>query len=283
VLMERWDAARGVALIDREQATISMGATPFLQELLGAAAAAGSDLPSLRHYACGGAAVPPELIRRAWRQLRRCRAFRVYGASEVPLVTLGFCGEDDAERAATTDGAIVGYEVRVLREDGTRCATGEEGEICARGPAMMTGYLDPAQTREAVDAEGFFHTGDLGLRTADDALVVTGRLKDLINRGGEKISAREVEDLLHRHPDVVEAAVVAMPHPRLGETPCAFVVPRAGAGFDFAAMTACLRAAGIARQKFPERLVLETSLPRTPSGKIRKDLLRARLAGHGAG
>ena len=101
-----------------------MGATPFLQELLDAAAATGSALPSLRHYACGGAAVPPELIRRAWTQLRRCRAFRVYGASEVPLVTLGFCGEHDAERAATTDGAIVGYEVRVLREDGTCCAIG---------------------------------------------------------------------------------------------------------------------------------------------------------------
>ena len=142
---------------------------------------------------------------------------------------------------------------------------------------MMTGYLDAAQTRDAIDADGLFHTGDLGLQTADDALVVTGRLKDLINRGGEKISAREVEDLLHRHPDVIEAAVVAMPHPRLGETPCAVVVVREGAGFDFQAMTAHLREAGIARQKFLERLQLVVSLPRTPSGKIRKDILRMRV------
>jgi acyl-CoA synthetase (AMP-forming)/AMP-acid ligase II len=278
VFMERWDAARGVELIDREGATISMGATPFLQELLDAAERAGSRLPSLRRYACGGAAVPPALVRRAWTQLANCRAFRVYGSSEAPLVTQGFSGPGEQDLAAETDGRIGGYELRIVDDAGRPLGHGADGEICVRGPAMFLRYLDPAQTGEAVDDEGYFRTGDIGRSSADGALLITDRKKDLINRGGEKISAKEVEDILHRHPAVAEVAVVAVPHARLGETTCACVVLKPGGALDLADLAGHVAAAGVARQKLPERLELVQALPKTPSGKVRKDLLRAQLA-----
>lgn len=277
VFMERWNAAEGVALIDSEQATMSMGATPFLQELLAEAAKQGKRLPSLRIYACGGAAVPPALVRKAGEVLENCRAFRVFGASEVPLTTLGFVGEGQVDLAAETDGEIVHYDVRVVDDEGRDLPIGVEGEICARGPAMMLGYADPQQTAESFDEDGYFRTGDLGHVTAERAIVITGRKKDLINRGGEKISAKEVEDILHRHAAIDEAAVVAMPHERLGETVCAFVTLKAGQALDFEQMIAHVGANGVARQKYPERLVVLDAFPRTASGKIRKDQLRERI------
>lgn len=121
----------------------------------------------------------------------------------------------------------------------------------------------------------FFATGDLGRITADNAIVITGRKKDLINRGGEKISAKEVEDILHQHPAIDEAAVVAMPHPRLGETLCAYVILRAGHSLSLEQLLERISHAGVARQKYPEQLVVVEDFPRTASGKIRKDRLRA--------
>lgn len=277
VFMDRWDAARGVALIDREKATISMGATPFLQELLDAAERAGSRLPSLRRYACGGAAVPPALIRRAWTQLLNCRAFRVYGSSEVPLVTVGFCGAYQIDLAAETDGEIRAYEVRIVDDDGRTVRDGDDGEICVRGPSMFLGYLDAQQTDESFDAEGFFHTGDIGHLNRQRALQITDRKKDLINRGGEKISAKEVEDILYRHPSIAEVAVIAVPHARLGETTCACVVLKPEHTLDFDALARHVADNGVARQKLPERLEIVEALPKTPSGKVRKDLLRQRF------
>lgn len=274
VFMERWDAARGVELIDREKVTISMGATPFLQELLDAADKAGSRLDSLRRYACGGAAVPPALIRRAWTQLAGCRAFRVYGSSEAPLVAMGFCGADEMDLAAETDGEIRAYEVKIADDDGRALPDGEDGEICVRGPSMFLGYLDPRQTDDSFDADGYFHTGDIGRKDARNALQITDRKKDLINRGGEKISAKEVEDILYRHPSVAEVAVIAVPHARLGETTCACVVLKAGCTLDFDSLKRHVTDSGVARQKLPERLEIVDALPKTPSGKVRKDVLR---------
>jgi len=275
VFMERWNAAEAVELIEREQIAASMGATPFLHELLAAAEAGGRRLPSLRIFACGGAEVPPALIRRAREVLDNCRAFRVYGSSEAPLVTLGFVGECELDAAAETDGEIVHYEVRIVDDEGGIVAPGGEGEICVRGPARCVGYADPQQSAESFDADNFFATGDLGRITPDNAIVITGRKKDLINRGGEKVSAKEVEDILHRLPGVEEAAVVAMPHPRLGETVCAYVIPRLGASLTLEDVLEGVAAAGIARQKYPEHLVVVDGFPRTASGKIRKDRLRA--------
>lgn len=275
VFMDRWNAAEALQVIEREGVTLSLGATPFLHELLANAEAQGRRLPSLKRFACGGAEVPPALIYKAREVLENCRAFRVFGSSEVPLVTLGFVGEGQLEQAATSDGEILDYEVRLLDDQGRPVAPGQEGEIHVRGAAMFLGYADREQTAECIDAEGFFATGDLGRITGDNAIVITGRKKDLINRGGEKISAKEVEDILHQIPAIDEAAVVAMPHPRLGETLCAYVILRPGQTLGFEQLLERIGQAGVARQKHPERLVVVEDFPRTASGKIRKDQLRA--------
>lgn len=272
VLMENWNADEALALIERHQIRGTVAATPFLQELVTRARAAGTTLPSLKFFACGGAAIPPEIIRGANAHFGRSVAFRVFGASEVPLVTLGY--PRDAERAATTDGAIIDYDVRVVDDDGHDVPAGGEGELLARGPAMFLGYADEGQTHEAIDEQGYFRTGDIGTVSTDGALLVTGRKKDLIIRGGENISAKEIEDVLHRHPMVAEASVVAMPHNRLGEGVCAFVIARPGAAPDFDTLVAFVAASGLAPQKRPERIEFVAELPRTASGKIRKDLLR---------
>lgn len=275
VLMESWSATEALALIEAHQVRGTVAATPFLQELVAHAREAGTRLISMRFFACGGAAVPAEIVRGANAQFGRPVAFRVFGSSEVPLVTLGF--PDDPERAATTDGAVIDYEVRVLDDDGHLLPPGGEGEIVARGPSMFMGYADQDQTREAIDAEGFFRTGDIGVVTADGTLRITGRKKDLIIRGGENISAKEIEDVLHRHPAIVEAAVVAMPHARLGEGVCAYLIVRDAAP-SFADVSAFVAESGLAPQKRPERIEIVTELPRTASGKIRKDMLRAMIA-----
>ncbi|MCO6056903.1 AMP-binding protein [Pseudomonas sp. MOB-449] len=275
VFMDRWNAAEALDIIEREQVTVSLGATPFLHELIQQAEQQGRRLPSLRAFACGGAEVPPALIYKARDVFEHCRAFRVFGSSEAPLVTLGFVGDEQLELAAGTDGEIRDYEVRLLDDEGRPVAPDQEGEICVRGAAMFLGYADPEQSAASFDAEGFFATGDLGRITADNAIVITGRKKDLINRGGEKISAKEVEDILHQHPAIDEAAVVAMPHARLGETLCAYVILRPGQSLTLEVLLDSIDTVGVARQKFPERLMVVDAFPRTASGKIRKDQLRA--------
>lgn len=273
VLMERWIADEAVDLIDRYGLAMTISATTFLQELLDAAARKGTGLPSLKVFACGGASVPPALIRRANANLQNCRAFRVYGATEVPLIGRGCIDPNHETTAADTDGIIVDFEVRIIDEQGAALPDGKEGEILARGPAQCVGYVDQAATRASFDADGFFHTGDLGYRTPAGALVITGRKKDLIIRGGENISAKEIEDILIGHPGIREVAVVSMPHARLGETVCAFVIA-VQAGLTLRDLACHLEKAGVARQKFPERLEVVDDMPRTAAGKIKKDILR---------
>jgi acyl-CoA synthetase (AMP-forming)/AMP-acid ligase II len=273
-LMDRWDAAEAADIIDREQVRFTLCATPFLQELLDLAEREGRTLPSMRSFPCGGAAVPPELIHRVSRVLANCRAFRVYGSSEAPVITLGWVEAGQEQLAAETDGWPVDYEVKLVDVAGVEVPAGVEGEICARGPALFLGYANPDDTAQVFDEQGYFHTGDVGVRTAEGAIVFTGRIKDLINRGGEKISAKEVEDLLHRHPGVLQASVVAMPHARLGETVCAYLVVKPGTQVTVEAVARTLAEAGVARQKYPEQLVVVEEFPKTASGKIKKDLLR---------
>lgn len=281
LLMNQWQVARAAELIQRHAATLCISATPFLQELVDHAEQHNDDLSSLRLFACGGAAVPPELIRRVPQSLGQCRAFRVYGSTEVPLVSTGFTRPEQLELAATTDGKIDNWQVRVVDAEGRDMAAGQDGELWIRGPAMMLGYKDPGQTAAAM-TDGYFHTGDIGHITADNAVVITDRKKDLIIRGGENISAKEVEDVLHDHPRIREAAVVAMPHQRLGECVCAFLVIDGNAPDDALINSKTLQPhlsdAGLARQKWPEKIVLIDNFERTASGKIRKNLLRAKLA-----
>ncbi len=272
ILMEGWNAEDALALIDRHQVVGTVAATPFLVELAAAARTAGTGLPSLRFFACGGAAVPPDLIPAANQAFDNARAFRVFGSSEVPLVSLGYPGADDTHLAATTDGAIIDYDVRIVDDEDRDVPPGQEGEILARGAAMFLGYADQAQTADAITDDGYFRTGDIGLVTPEGAILITGRKKDLIIRGGENISAKEIEDVLHGHDAVAEASVVAMPHERLGEGVCAYIILRGEA--DAVALAAHVAASGLAKQKIPERFEFVSDFPRTASGKVRKDLLR---------
>lgn len=283
VLMESWNAEKAVELIEKHQVAGTVAATPFLQELTRLAEQKGTDLPSLKYFACGGAAVPSEIIYQANRQFAETCCFRVFGSSEAPLVTLGYQGAENGDLAATTDGEAVDYEIRIVGDDGSAAPDGADGEIEVRGPAMMIGYADAEDTAEAITADGFFKTGDIGFINPQGALCVSGRKKDLIIRGGENISAKEIEDALHLSACVQEAAVVSMPHERLGEGVCAFVIPAKdapeGPTDHEAAIGLLLKQmaeSGLAKQKRPEKFIFVDDFPRTASGKIRKDMLRQR-------
>ncbi|MEP1469482.1 MAG: AMP-binding protein [Halieaceae bacterium] len=277
-LMERWNADDAIDIVHRVGATMTVGATPFLQELLDAAERRNDPLPTLRRFSCGGAAVPPSLVQRAYRALPGCVTARVYGSTEVPMVSYGW--RDNPERAATTDGHLFAYEVRVLDDQGQDVAEGEDGELAVRGGGMFLGYADPQQTLESHTGDGFFLTGDIGHVCPDSAVVITDRKKDLIIRGGENLSAKEIENVLHLHAGIREAAVVAMPHERLGEGVCAFIIVNdADAAPDAASIIAFTETQGLARQKTPERIEFVDELPKTPSGKVRKDQLRKQLWG----
>jgi non-ribosomal peptide synthetase component E (peptide arylation enzyme) len=172
----------------------------------------------------------------------------------------------------------VGHEIRLLDVLGRAVAVGEEGEIVTRGPELFLGYLNSEDEQTAFTSDGYFRTGDLGKLDESGMLTITGRKKDLIIRGGENISPKEIEDVLFTHPYVTDAAVVAMPSARMGETVCAFVVLRSGTVPSDEALREHIVASGLARQKWPERFVFVAALPKTAAGKVRKDVLRREIA-----
>ena len=276
VLMDVWTPAEGVACIEEHGCTVSGGATPFLQQMLDIAESAPERLRSMRLFFCGGTTVSPELIRRAMAMVPHAKFYRAYGSTECLTATLGYERQEDAHYGADTDGKII-YPVEMRIVDGAtgkELPEGAEGEIYLRAPGLFVGYLDPADNEGNFEPDGFFKMGDLGRRVDSDYLVITGRSKDIIIRSGENISPKEVEDVLFGHPAVAEVAIVAMPSPKTGEMGCAFVIPRAGQTINLPDMVRFLDKAGLARQKFPEHLVLVDDLPRVPSGKVRKDVLR---------
>jgi len=275
--MERWDVNLAVDYIEKINATVCVSATPFLQELVDTAEQKGLRLESLRAFACGGASVPPTLIEKARDVLANCRAFRVYGCTEAPLVTVGWRGDDELALAAHTDGRIHNWDVRIVDDEGVDVNPGADGEIIVKGPALMQGYGQKEQTTQAMNAEGYFCTGDIGHVTAEGAIVITDRKKDIIIRGGENISAREIEDILHQHPNISEASVVAIPHKRLGEGVCAVLVTRHGEQMSVEDLHPIMKESGLAKQKWPERVEVMEELPKTASGKVKKDILRAAL------
>jgi acyl-CoA synthetase (AMP-forming)/AMP-acid ligase II len=275
VLQSVWNPDDAVAIIEREACTHMAGATPFLQQLLAAARARRTRVPSLSVFICGGASVPPALIREAAGYFQNCSVSRVFGSTEFPVITVGAMQPGDIEHAAETDGEIGAAEVRVI--DGNGRETQGEGEICARGPQMLVGYLWTEDERNAFDDDGYFHTGDLGRRIDTNYLAVTGRAKDIIIRQGENISPKEIEDMLSAHPDVAEVAVVGVPDARTGERACAVIVPRGSAQPDVAALRAYLDERHVARFKIPEQVELRTSLPRNMAGKVLKHKLREEL------
>lgn len=278
VYMERWNAVEAVDLIARHEASFTAAATPFLAELVMELERRGVKLPSMRFFGCGGAPVSPDIVGRAGEVMPNCETTRAYGATEAPTVSYGVVPGDPMDLAAITDGSIVNHEVRIVDiASGKHLAPEQEGEIVTRGPEVMLGYASPAATAEAFDEEGFFHTGDLGFISHGNYVTVTGRIKDIIIRGGENIAPKEIEDVLHRHPAVREASVVAMPHERLGETPCAFIVLNDGAALGFEEMISFLEQHKVAKQKFPEKLVIAGELPHNAAGKVLKHILKAQL------
>jgi cyclohexanecarboxylate-CoA ligase len=184
------------------------------------------------------------------------------------------------DKRAETDGRPIPPNEIVLRDlEGHPVGPGEEGEIWARGPELFLGYKDASLDAEAFDAERFFRTGDLGVLDPDGYLIVTGRVKDIVIRAGEKFSAKEIEDLLFEHPKVRSVAIVPVPDPRVGERACAVVVPAdPAAPPSLDELTAFLEARELSRRKLPERLEIVDELPLTASGKVQKHVLRERFA-----
>ncbi|CDO32017.1 AMP-dependent synthetase/ligase [Mycolicibacterium vulneris] len=269
VLMQRWNAEDGVALMTEHRCTHMAGATPFLEQLLGAAERSGTRLPDLKVFICGGASVPPSLIRRASGYFDRAVVSRVYGSTEIPVTTVGSLAPGGVEHAAETDGQPGIAEIRLV-----------SGEIRARGPQMLLGYLHPEDEIESFDENGFFRTGDLGRWVDGDYLQVTGRAKDLIIRNGENISPKEIEDLLVGQLGITEVAVVGLPDDRTGERACAVLVTADGERPGVADLGRLLAEHGLARFKTPEQVEIWDALPKNDAGKVLKHQIRATLKGH---
>jgi acyl-CoA synthetase (AMP-forming)/AMP-acid ligase II len=275
VLMDRWNADDAVRLLDTEGCTHMAGATPFLEQLLAAARRKTTRIPSLKLFVCGGASVPPSLIRNAAAYFERALVTRVYGSTEVPITTIGVTERADAAHGADTDGRGGLADIKLVDSN---AAPAGEGEVCARGPQMLVGYVHPEDEADAFDSEGYFKTGDLA-RWVDEAyLVVTGRAKDIIIRNGENISPKEVEDLLIGHPDIVEVAIVGLPDPRTGERACAVIVAKRPPGPDVASLRTFLDREGVAPFKAPEQVVIWDALPKNDAGKVLKHQIKAALA-----
>jgi acyl-CoA synthetase (AMP-forming)/AMP-acid ligase II len=278
VLMDVWNPDDAIACIEKHRCTVTGGATPFLRQLLDTAARRPAAMASLRIFFCGGTTISADLIREATAIYPQCLCFRAYGSTEMPTTTLGIRDRSRADLGAETDGEVVPpTEVKIVdASSGAIVADGEEGEILVRGPEQLVGYVHPDDNVGAFDEDGYFRMGDLGRRVHGHYLVITGRKKDIIIRSGENVSPKEVEDMLATHPAVADVAIVAMPSRETGEKGCAFVVLRRGQAIDLAEIRRFLSNAGLARQKFPEHLVTVDELPRVPSGKVSKDVLRAR-------
>ena len=273
VLQDVWHAKQAADLIAAERVTFTMAATPFLSDLTNEAEARRDDLRSLRTFLSAGAPIPRLLVRRAG-EILGATIISAWGMTENGAVTTTLPG-DPPEKTFGTDGRpLRGMEIRTVDQAGQVVPPDQEGRLQARGAANFVGYLKRPDWY-AMDADGWFDTGDLARIDADGYVRITGRLKDVIIRGGENIPVVEVEGLLYQHPAVLEAAIVAMPDERLGERACVFVRLREGATLTFDEMTSFLREKGLARNYWPERLEVQAGLPKTPSGKIQKNELRA--------
>lgn len=274
VLMESWDADQAIDIMLREGCTHFAGATPFLTQTLSAAIDAKTHLPDLKLFVCGGASVPPALIRQATDYFERAIVTRVYGSTEVPVMTVGTL--DDASHAADTDGQTGIADIRI---GATRNNHGRDGEILVKGPQMFVGYLHPEDENGAFDDEGYFRTGDLGHWIDGKYIVIAGRSKDIIIRNGENIAPKEVEDILINHPAIAEIAIVGIPDPTTGERACAVIVPKGLIHPKVDDLTEFLTAKGVAKFKFPEQVVIWNSLPKNDTGKVLKNIIRQNITG----
>ena len=277
VLQDVWNAEQMVEWIAQHRITVSSGSATFLLDLLRAKNLAQCDLSSFRIFRCGGGPIPRALLVEAREKLPHVGIHCGWGQTENAVVTLTRIGAPD-DKLLNTDGcAQPGMGVRVVDDRNHLLPPGVEGRLQCRGPFMFVGYVkQEALTRENFDGD-WFDTGDLATLDAEGYIRITGRLKDIIIRGGENIPVKYVEDILYEDPRVRDAAIVAMPDPRLGERACAFVICREGQSLDMPGMQAFLAERGVAKVYWPERLEIARELPRTANGKIRKADLRAQL------
>ncbi len=278
VYQDIWNADRALAVMDTWRVAFVQASTPFLSDLAEAARARGRGPAGLRIFVATGAPVPRILARMA-RSTLRCEVMGGWGTTESGLVAGGAPG-DAPERLWQTDGRVLSpQEMRVVDPDDRDVPSGSEGRFLVRTPAMFVGYLGHEDWyRNAFVGDRWFDSGDLALCDPDGYMRITGRTKDVINRGGEKIPVAEIEECMYAHPAIAEVAVVAMPDPRLGERACACVVLRAGTALTLPDVQAHLAKARMAKQYWPERLEVLGEMPRTPSGKIQKYVLRQWVA-----
>jgi acyl-CoA synthetase len=275
-LIDKWDPGAVLKAMLEDGLSSGGGVTFFLTSLLDHPDCTPAHHALIGRAGMGGAAVPAAVSDRA--EGLGIDVFRSYGSTEHPSIT-GSWGDAPAAKRKYTDGRpLPGVEIRLVDDDGHDVEPGTPGEILSRGPDMFLGYTDSRLTREAIDAQGWFATGDIGQADEDGYITIVDRKKDIIIRGGENISALEVEELLLRMPGVLEVAVVAAPDGRLGEHGCAFVrLDGDGPELALPMLQSHLAASGLGRQKWPEELRLVDDLPRTPSGKVRKADLRRQL------
>ncbi|WP_180358283.1 medium-chain fatty-acid--CoA ligase, partial [Escherichia coli] len=274
VLLDIFTPDACLALLEQQRCTCMLGATPFVYDLLNLLEKQPADLSALRFFLCGGTTIPKKVAREC--QQRGIKLLSVYGSTESsPHAVVNL--DDPLSRFMHTDGyAAAGVEIKVVDDARKTLPPGCEGEEASRGPNVFMGYFDePELTARALDEEGWYYSGDLCRMDEAGYIKITGRKKDIIVRGGENISSREVEDILLQHPKIHDACVVAMPDERLGERSCAYVVLKAPHhSLSLEEVVAFFSRKRVAKYKYPEHIVVIEKLPRTASGKIQKCLLR---------
>ena len=278
VYQEVWDAAEFAALIETHGIEASMGATPFLADLLAVDGLDDRDLSSFKAFVCAGAAIPLPVLEAA-RDRLPCTVLPGWGMTETALSTTG--RRDDPFEKRATDGSVLpGNEVRVVDDGGRPVASGVEGDLQFRGSLAFIGYIQGRELTESCFRDGWFDTGDRAVMDGEGYISISGRTKDIIIRGGENVPVKEIEDVIIRHPAVAGVALIAKPHDRLGEVGCAVVLPNGeGAGPTLAELTDFLDRQGVTKQFWPEALEVVAEFPMTPSGKIQKYQLRQQLFG----
>jgi acyl-CoA synthetase (AMP-forming)/AMP-acid ligase II len=265
-LVDVWDPGRILKLMLDDNLAMAGGATYFLTSILDHPDFTDEHRKRMPFSGLGGSTVPIAVTDRAERLGIKC--YRSYGSTEHPSITVSYLEEPQDKRCMTDGHVIEGVEIRL----------GEDGEIFSRGPDLCLGYTDPELTAAAFDAEGWYRTGDVGVLDSDGYLTITDRISDIIIRGGENISAQEVEELMLGMDAIAEVSVVAAPDDRLGEHAAAVVRVRLGAKLPtLAQIREHLAGLGLAKQKWPESLHEVADFPRTPSGKVQKFHLRQML------
>jgi acyl-CoA synthetase len=280
-LLDQWDPGVVLDLIDSEDLSAGGGAPYFLTSLLDDPRCGPEHLERLHFQGMGGAPVPRAVMERATEI--GLTIYSMYGSTEQPSIT-GCLYDDPLEKRLSTNGRpLPGCEVKLVDPEGREVRVGEPGEILSRGPECFLGYTDASLTAKVFDDEGWYHTGDIGVLDQDGYVSITDRISDVIIRGGENISAAEVEEVLMTFKGVAEVAVVAAPDPRMGEHAAAFVrMVGGGPAPGLPELRDHLDAAGVARQKWPEELTIIDDFPRTSSGKVQKYVLRRSLREGGA-